>query len=196
MSVPIDQLLVSLSPVGLLADLLIIAASPMPPRVSMTEAVSSPSNLGTLCGWSTGTSVDPCIVRPIKKESPKRVTTCLHKSYVITFQSRPQNRSRTLRFRLPSAQIGGSASRAIGYVACPQWSMGPVQSKRKRMDPLGRWLAVWNNFNFLHHLEADIIPLCTDIDHPDPFEQCTRSLIPILQRIIVIIDPSFRCTIR
>ena len=101
------------SPAGLLVDLLIIAASPTPPRISMTEAVSSPSNLGTRCGLSTGTSVDPCMVRPIK-DSPEQVTTCLHEVRTLSnFSHDPQKRPRTLRFRLLSAQIRGSGSPAI-----------------------------------------------------------------------------------
>lgn len=68
-----------------LADVLIIA-SPTPPSERMTEAVSSPSDLGTRWGVGTGTSVDPCMVRPIK-EVPDEVPTCLCSagSYVLCF---------------------------------------------------------------------------------------------------------------
>jgi hypothetical protein len=124
-----------------LADAAVIAS---PSGARIMEAVSSPSNLGTRCGVSTGTQVDPWIVRPIKG-TLRDVEICLGRS-VLVCESAPQSQKdkggRTLLYGSLSVRIEVSGNRATEYAPFRQRRMGPAPNKQQHMGPPGRWLVI------------------------------------------------------
>jgi hypothetical protein len=109
-----------------LLSVLLVFPSPASPGKRITETVSSPSDLGTRLGVSTGTSVDPWIVRPIKGTLDE-VATCLALLIELSLQLRYRRLERhTRRCRRFSAQTEESGDHTISYVPHRQRYTGLV----------------------------------------------------------------------
>src|SRR5712672_1446986 len=126
------------------------------------------------------------MVRPIKGMLEEAAPSLEDRCSVQVSASIAQKRQcrRTLLYRVFSVRIEGSGNRATEHAPRRQRWMGPAQSKPRRMDLPDRWLATWGAtwLPSLHprKIITKNVPLRANIDHPHPFEQGARPLVPIL----------------